>query len=578
MLSQGRSQCLPWCLALVSGPRVERDRCSAKEEVNAFLGALRQRPPPEWRGTGAQPRKKSTPSLVPCVSAHPQSGEGQVLSQGRSQRLPLCLASVPAPRVERVRCSAKEEVNAFLGALRQCPTPEWRGTGAQPRKKSTPSLVPCVSVRPQSGEGQVLSQGRSQRFPWCLASVPAPRVESDRCSAKEEVNAFLGALRQCSPSEWRGTGAQPRKKSMPSLVPCVSAHPQSGEGQVLSQGRSQRLPWCLASVPAPRVESDKCSAKEEVNAFLGALRQCPPPEWRGTDVQPRKKSTPSLVLCVSACPQNGEGQVLSQGRSQHLPWCLASVPALRVESDRCSAKEEVNAFLGALRQCPPPEWRGTGAQPRKKSTPSLVLCVSARPQSGEGQVLSQGRSQRLPWCLASVPALRVERDRCSAKEEVNAFLGALRQCPPPEWRGTGAQPRKKSTPSLVLCVSARPQSGEGQVLSQGRSQRLPWCLASVPALRVERDRCSAKEEVNAFLGALRQCPPPEWRGTGAQPRKKSTPSLVPCVSARPQSGEGQMFSQGRSQRLPWCLVSVPAPRVERDRCSAKEEAHIENKY
>ena len=152
-------------------------------------------------------------------------------------------------------------------------------------------------------------------------------------------------------------------------------------------------------------------------------------------------------------------------------------------------------------------------------------------------MLSQGRSQRLPWCLASVPAPRVESDRCSAKKEVNTFIGALRQRPPPEWRVTGAQPRKKSTPSLVPCVSARPQSGEGQVFSQERSQHLPWCLASVPAPRMESDRCSAKEEVNTFLGALRQCPPPEWRVTGAQPRKKSTPSLVPCVSARPQSGE-----------------------------------------
>ena len=154
-------------------------------------------------------------------------------------------------------------------------------------------------------------------------------------------------------------------------------------------------------------------------------------------------------------------------------------------------------------------------------------------------MLSQGRSQRLPCCLVSAPAPRVESDRCSAKEEVNACLVALCQHPPPEWRGTAAQPRKKSTSSLVPCVSARPQSGEGQVLRQGRSQHLPWCLASVPAPRVERDRCSAKEEVNAFIGALRQCPPPEWRGTGAQPRKKSTPSLVPCVSAHPQSGEGQ---------------------------------------
>ena len=139
-------------------PRVERDSCSAKEEVNAFLGALRQHPP--------------------------QSGEGQLLSQGRSQCLPWCLASAS--------------------------TPEWRGTAAQPRNRSMPSLLPCVSACPQCGEGQLLSQGRSQCLPWCLASASTP--------------------------EWRGTAAQPRKKSMPSLVPCVSIH--------------------------PRVERDSCSAKE----------------------------------------------------------------------------------------------------------------------------------------------------------------------------------------------------------------------------------------------------------------------------------------------------------------------------
>ena len=199
---------------------MERDSCSAKEEVNAFLGALRQRQPPVWRGTAAQPRKKSIPSLVPCVSIH--------------------------PRVERDSCSANEEVNAFLGALHQHP--------------------------PQSGEGQLLSQGRSQCLPWCLASASTP--------------------------EWSGTAAQPRNRSMPFLVPCVSACPHCGEGQLLSQGRSQCLPWCLASAPAPSVERDSCSAKEEVNAFLGALHQHP--------------------------PQSGEGQLLSQGRSQCLPWCLAS--------------------------------------------------------------------------------------------------------------------------------------------------------------------------------------------------------------------------------------------------------------
>ena len=275
------------------------------------------------------------------------------------------------------------------------------------------------------------------------------------------------------------------------------------------------------------MERDSCSAKEEVNTFLGALSQRPPPEWRGTAALPRKKSTPSLVPWVSARPQSGEGQLLCQGRSRHLPWCIGSAPAPRVERDSCSAKEEVDTFLGALSQRPPPEWRGTAALPRKKSTPSLVPWVSARPQSGEGQLLCQGRSRHLPWCLGSAPAPRVERDSCSAKEEVDTFLGALGQRPPPEWRGTAALPRKKSTPSLVPWVSARPQSGEGQLLCQGRSRHLPWCLESAPAPRVERESCSAKEEVDTFLGALSQRPPPEWRGTAALPRKKSTPSLVP---------------------------------------------------
>ena len=44
---------------------------------------------------------------MPCVSARPQSGEEQLLSQVRSQRLPLCLASAPAPRVERNSCSVR---------------------------------------------------------------------------------------------------------------------------------------------------------------------------------------------------------------------------------------------------------------------------------------------------------------------------------------------------------------------------------------------------------------------------------------------------------------------------------------
>ena len=138
--------------------------------------------------------------------------------------------------------------------------------------------------------------------------------------------------------------------------------------------------------------------------------------------------------------------------------------------------------------------------------------------------------------------------------------------------------RKKSTPSLVPCVSAHPQNGEEQLPSQERSQHLPWCLASVPTPRMERNSFPAKKEVNTFLGALRQCPPPEWRGTASQPRKKSTPYLVPCVSARPQNGEEQLPSQERRQHLPWCLASVPTPRMERNSFPAKKEVNIENKY
>ena len=38
--------------------------------------------------------------------------------------------------------------------------------------------------------------------------------------------------------------------------------------------------------------------------------------------------------------------------------------------------------------------------------------------------------------------------------------------------------------------------GEGQLLSQGRSRRLPRYLVSAPAIRWEKDSCSAKEEVD----------------------------------------------------------------------------------
>ncbi|KAI0227164.1 hypothetical protein LSAT2_022377 [Lamellibrachia satsuma] len=61
--------------------------------------------------------------------------------------------------------------------------------------------------------------------------------------------------------------------------------------------------WGMAA-PVPRVEIDSSSAKEEVS-FLGALRQRPSPGWRLTAALPRKKS-PSLVPCVSACPQGGD--------------------------------------------------------------------------------------------------------------------------------------------------------------------------------------------------------------------------------------------------------------------------------
>ena len=115
---------------------------------------------------------------------------------------------------------------------------------------------------------------------WCLVSAPVLREESDGSSVKEEVNAFLCALRQLLSSEWRGTVAQPRKKSMPS--------------------------WCLVSAPVLREERDSSSVKEEVNAFLGALYQHLFSERRETVAQPRKKSMPSLVPCISTCPQRGE--------------------------------------------------------------------------------------------------------------------------------------------------------------------------------------------------------------------------------------------------------------------------------
>ncbi|KAI0242808.1 Atrial natriuretic peptide receptor 1 [Lamellibrachia satsuma] len=132
---------LPKCVAdvLKTGGRVEAEHF---DDVTIYFSdvvrftdlvvdstpiqCLASHPPLEWRGTAALPRKKSTPSLVPCVT----------------------------------------------------PAPEWRGTAALPRKKSTPSLVPCVT--------------------------PAPRVERDSCSAKEEVNTFLSALRHTRPQSGEG--------------------------------------------------------------------------------------------------------------------------------------------------------------------------------------------------------------------------------------------------------------------------------------------------------------------------------------------------------------------------------------
>ena len=162
--------------------------------------------------------------------------------------------------------------------------------------------------------------------------------------------------------------------------------------------------------------------------------------------------------------------------SLSLSSSLSYIVAIR---ERGHLKNEVNTFLGALRQFPPPEWRGTAAQPTKKSTPFMVPCVSARRQSGEGQMLSQGRSQHLPWCLVSAPRPQSEEGQLLSQGR-----------------------------SLYLhwCLESVPASEEGQLLSQGRKLHLHWCLESVP--RVKRDSCSAKEEVYTFTGALSQCPAP----------------------------------------------------------------------
>ncbi|KAI0239831.1 hypothetical protein LSAT2_009437 [Lamellibrachia satsuma] len=117
------------------------------------------------------------------------------------------------------------------------------------------------------------------------------------------------------------------------------------------------------------------------------------------------------------------------------------------------------------------------------------------------------------------------------------------------------QPKKAAIAGLAASFPSHENAHKAVgVLNQERSQRLPWCLALAPALG-----CSAKDEVNVFLGALRQRPP-----SAVQPRNKSTSSLVPRVSARPQ-----LLSQGRSQRLPWCLASALASS-----CSAKEEDYV----
>ena len=207
----------------------------------------------------------------------------------------------------------------------------------------------------------------------------------------------------------------------------------------------------------------------------------PTPEWRGTAVplvpgvsaHPRvERDSCSLGAWCQRPPQSGEGQLF--------PWCLVSAPT--------------------------PEWRGTAVplvpgvstHPRvERDSCSLGAWCQRPPQSGEGQLF--------PWCLVSAPT--------------------------PEWRGTAVplvpgvstHPRvERDSCSLGAWCQHPPQSGEGQLF--------PWCLVSGPT--------------------------PEWRGTAVplvpgvstHPRvERDSCSLGAWYQDPPQSGEGQLFSQGQNQ-------------------------------
>ena len=71
------------------------------------------------------------------------------------------------------------------------------------------------------------------------------------------------------------------QKSTPSLMPCVIA--------------------------VPKVERDSYSAKEEVNAFLGALSQRPSPRWRGIATLLRKKHTEETIFAIKTCVRKYHG-------------------------------------------------------------------------------------------------------------------------------------------------------------------------------------------------------------------------------------------------------------------------------
>ncbi|KAI0237625.1 Phosphatidylethanolamine N-methyltransferase [Lamellibrachia satsuma] len=96
-----------------------------------------------------------------------------------------------------------------------------------------------------------------------------------------------------------------------------------------------------------------------------------------------------------------------------------------------------------------------------KLTPSLVLCVSTRPQSG---------------------------DNCSAKEEVNPFLGALCQHPSPEW-------------SQLLCQGRSTQQQQQQ--QQQRQQQNKLYLATdryLAALRSQTRWIALQQNAILWLG------------------------------------------------------------------------------